>query len=280
MAGNQNRYVEEIEKRCPLASRINHPENTVIQVGEEKVGGGRFTMIAGPCSVESREQVLEVARCVKASGATMLRGGAFKPRTSPYEFRGLGEEGLRLLLEAGQAVGLPVVTEIVAPRWLPLYQDVDVLQVGARNMQNYDLLLELGKLDKPILLKRGMSNTIQELLLSAEYILSGGNSKVILCERGIRTFETATRNTLDLAAVPVLQKLTHLPVLVDPSHAAGTREYVEPLALAAAASGADGLMIEVHNAPEQALSDGPQALLPDEFSDVARRVAAVRAALA
>lgn len=279
MAGNQNRYVEEIEKRCPLASRINHPENTVIQVGEEKVGGGRFTIIAGPCSVESREQVLEVARCVKASGATMLRGGAFKPRTSPYEFRGLGEEGLRLLLEAGQAVGLPVVTEIVAPRWLPLYQDVDVLQVGARNMQNYDLLLELGKLDKPILLKRGMSNTIQELLLSAEYILSGGNSKVILCERGIRTFETATRNTLDLAAVPVLHKLTHLPVLVDPSHAAGTREYVEPLALAAVAAGADGLMIEVHNAPEQALSDGPQALLPDEFSDVARRVAAVRAAL-
>lgn len=280
MAGNQNRYVEEIEKRCPLTSRMNHPENTVIQVGEEKVGGGRFTMIAGPCSVESREQVLEVARCVKASGATMLRGGAFKPRTSPYEFRGLGEEGLRLLLEAGQAVGLPVVTEIVAPRWLPLYQDVDVLQVGARNMQNYDLLLELGKLDKTILLKRGMSNTIQELLLSAEYILSGGNSKVILCERGIRTFETATRNTLDLAAVPVLHKLTHLPVLVDPSHAAGTREYVEPLALAAVAAGADGLMIEVHNAPEQALSDGPQALLPNEFSDVARRAAAVRAALA
>lgn len=280
MAGNQNRYVEEIEKRCPLTSRINHPENTVIQVGEEKVGGGRFTMIAGPCSVESREQVLEVARCVKASGATMLRGGAFKPRTSPYEFRGLGEEGLRLLLEAGQAVGLPVVTEIVAPRWLPLYQDVDVLQVGARNMQNYDLLLELGKLDKPILLKRGMSNTIQELLLSAEYIISGGNSKVILCERGIRTFETATRNTLDLAAVPVLHKLTHLPVLVDPSHAAGTREYVEPLALAAVAAGADGLMIEVHNAPEQALSDGPQALLPNEFSDVARRAAAVRAVLA
>lgn len=280
MDGNQNGYtIEEVKRRCPVASRMNHPEDTVIRIGDHSVGGGSFTLIAGPCSVESREQMLEIARSVKRAGASMLRGGAFKPRTSPYEFQGLGEEGLRLLLEAGQAVGLPVVTEIVAPRWLPLYQDVDVLQVGARNMQNYDLLRELGKLDKPVLLKRGMSNTLQELLLSAEYILSAGNSRVILCERGIRTFETATRNTLDLSAVPVLHQMTHLPVLVDPSHAAGNREYVAPLALAAAAVGADGLMVEVHNAPEQALSDGPQALLPDEFASVARRVAAVRAAL-
>lgn len=258
-----------------LASRAAHPENTVVQVGECKIGGGNLAMIAGPCAVESEEQIFAVAEAVKASGANILRGGAFKPRTSPYKFQGLGADGIRLLAEAGKAVGLPVVSEITSIRHLSLYEDMDMIQVGARNMQNFDLLKELGHSKKPVLLKRGFSNTVEEFLMSAEYILAGGNENVVLCERGMRTFETATRNTLDLSAVPVLHRLSHLPVLVDPSHAAGKSCYVAPLARAAAAIGADGLLIEVHNAPEQALSDGPQALRPAEFSAVAKEVKAI-----
>ena len=262
-----------------LTSRSGR-EDTVLNIGGHRIGGGQFALIAGPCSVESREQIMTIARQVKEAGATMLRGGAFKPRTSPYEFQGLREDGIRLLAEAGRAVGLPVVTELVSVKSLPLFEQVDVIQIGARNMQNYELLREVGRLRKPVLLKRGFANTVEELLLSAEYILAGGNSQVILCERGIRTFETETRYTLDLSAVPVLHERTHLPVLVDPSHAAGAARYVEPLALAAAAAGADGLMVEVHSDPAHARSDGPQALLPEEGGSLARRVAADRCALA
>ena len=235
--------------------------------------------MAGPCSVESKEQLIGIAREVKAAGATMLRGGAFKPRTSPYDFQGLRAEGIELLLEAKKETGLPIVTEIMNAEHLPLFENVDMIQVGARNMQNFELLKELGKTNKPILLKRGLANTIKELLMSAEYIMAGGNENVIFCERGIRTFETYTRNTLDLSAVAVLKELSHLPVIVDPSHATGVSRYVKPMALAAAAAGADGLMIEVHNDPARALCDGPQSLTPAQFEEVARAVFKVREAL-
>lgn len=271
--------VRRIQEPYKNANRKFHPADTVVDCGGVKIGGGMFQMIAGPCSVESEEQIVAVAQAVKAGGATLLRGGAFKPRTSPYAFQGLHGEGLRLLKLAKQETGLPIVTEIMDAAHLPLFEDVDVIQVGARNMQNFELLKELGKLRKPILLKRGLANTIQELLMSAEYIMAGGNEQVILCERGIRTYETATRNTLDLSAVPVLHEKTHLPVVVDPSHATGVSRLVKPMALAAAACGADGLMIEVHNDPKHALCDGPQSLTPEEFADVARRVNALRAVI-
>lgn len=246
-----------------LASREFHPDDTIVQVGDVKIGGGRPVVIAGPCSVESREQILESAREAKKAGAKLLRGGAFKPRSSPYSFQGLQEEGLKLLAEAREATGLPVVSEVMDPVNLPMIADyVDVLQVGARNMQNFHLLKEIGKLDKPVLLKRGMSATIEEWLMSAEYILSGGNPNVILCERGIRTFETYTRNTLDLNAIPVAKELSHLPVLVDPSHGIGVARYVKPMSKAALAAGADGLIIEMHPHPEEAVSDGKQSLTP------------------
>jgi 3-deoxy-7-phosphoheptulonate synthase len=233
-------------------------------------------MIAGPCSVESPEQILSVAESVKASGAGLLRGGAFKPRTSPYDFQGLHAEGIDLLLEAKAKTGMPIVTEIMSAAHLHLFENVDVIQVGARNMQNFEMLKELGQLKKPILLKRGFCNTMQELLMSAEYIMAGGNPNVILCERGIRTFETYTRNTLDLSAVPVLHELSHLPVIIDPSHAIGVSRYVKPMALAAVASGADGLIIEVHNDPQNAVCDGAQSLTPEQFDDLAKRVRQIR----
>jgi len=269
--------VQRIQEPYKNANRKFHADDTVVSVGENaKIGGGHFEVIAGPCSVETEEQIVYVAKRVKAAGAGLLRGGAFKPRTSPYAFQGLHEEGIRLLLLAKKETGLPIVTEIMDINHLPLFEEVDVIQVGARNMQNFELLKELGQTRKPILLKRGLANTIQEWLMSAEYIMAGGNDNVILCERGIRTFETATRNTLDLSAVPVLHKLTHLPVVVDPSHATGYAHLVKPMAVAAAAAGADGLMIEVHNDPPHALSDGAQSLTPEAFDDVMRCIAAVR----
>ena len=268
--------VAEPFKQC---SRKFHPDDTVVDVGGVKIGGGHFAMIAGPCSVESREQIIAVAQAVKDAGAKLLRGGAFKPRTSPYSFQGLKDEGIELLLEAKKATGLPIVTEIMNANHLPLFEDVDVIQVGARNMQNFDLLKELGRTGKAILLKRGLANTLQELLLSAENIMIGGNARIILCERGIRTFETHTRNTLDLSAVPALHEMTHLPVVVDPSHATGQARLVEPMALAAAACGADGLMIEVHNDPIHALCDGAQSLTCAQFAGTARKVRAIRGAL-
>jgi 3-deoxy-7-phosphoheptulonate synthase len=244
------------------------------------VGGGNFTVIAGPCSVESREQIISVAKDVKAAGASLLRGGAFKPRTSPYSFQGMGEEGLDLLLEARAEVGLPVVTELMSPKYCELFDEkVDLVQIGARNMQNFDLLKEAGKMSKPILLKRGLSNTYEEWIMSAEYIMAEGNENVILCERGVRTFETYTRNTLDLSAVPVLHELSHLPVVVDPSHATGKARLVMPMAAAAAACGADGLMIEVHNNPACALCDGAQSLTPAQFDEVSRNVRTIREAV-
>jgi len=244
----------------------------MIDISGVKLGGGNFQLIAGPCSIESKEQVLAVAREVKKGGAGLLRGGAFKSRTSPYAFQGLGEDGIKFLLEAKKETGLPVVSEVPGITDLHLFADVDVLQVGARNMQNFELLKELGKSGKPVLLKRGPSNTIEELLMSAEYIFAGGNSDVILCERGIRTFETATRNTLDLSAVPLLKSLSHLPVIVDPSHGTGIASLVKPMSLAAAAAGADGLMIEVHNNPPGALCDGEQSMTPEDFLDLTRSV--------
>lgn len=264
--------VKRIKEPYKKANRSMHPQDSVIDICGKKVGGNHFQVIAGPCSVETREQMVEVAEDVKASGAGLLRGGAFKPRTSPYSFQGLGGEGLKLLLEAKKATGLPIVTEIMSAAHLDLFDDVDVIQVGARNMQNFELLKELGKIKKPILLKRGMSSTIDELLMSAEYIMAGGNEQVILCERGIRTFETSMRNTLDISAVPMLKSKTHLPVIVDPSHAAGIRFMVEPLTMAAIAAGADGVMIEVHNNPEKALCDGMQSLTPQAFDDVMKKV--------
>ena len=272
--------VRRIQEPYKNANRKFHPADTVVDCGGVPLGGGHFQIIAGPCSVESEEQIITVAQAVKAAGATLLRGGAFKPRTSPYAFQGLHGEGIRLLVEAKKATGLPIVTEIMDAAHLPLFEDVDVIQVGARNMQNFELLKELGTLRKPILLKRGLSSTLEELLMSAEYIMSGGNRQVILCERGIRTIPTATRNTLDLSAVPVLHQMTHLPVIVDPSHATGISRLVKPMALSAAACGADGLMIEVHNDPQHALCDGAQSLTPEEFADVAAKVQAVRACLA
>ena len=264
--------VKRIKEPYKKANRSMHPQDSVIDICGKKLGGNHFQVIAGPCSVETREQMVEVAEDVKASGAGLLRGGAFKPRTSPYSFQGLGSEGLKLLLEAKKATGLPIVTEIMSAAHLDLFDDVDVIQVGARNMQNFELLKELGKINKPILLKRGMSSTIDELLMSAEYIMAGGNEQVILCERGIRTFETSMRNTLDISAVPMLKSKTLLPVIVDPSHAAGIRFMVEPLTMAAIAAGADGVMIEVHNNPEKALCDGMQSLTPQAFDDVMKKV--------
>lgn len=264
--------VRRIQEPYKNANRKFHPEDTIVDIGGVKIGSGNFQIIAGPCSIESREQVCQIALDVKAAGATLYRGGAFKPRTSPYAFQGMREDGIDLLLEAKKASGLPVVTEVMDLSHLPLFEDVDVIQVGARNMQNFELLKELGKLNKPILLKRGLSNTLQELLMSAEYIMAGGNNQVILCERGIRTFETATRNTLDLASVPLLRSMTHLPIIVDPSHATGISKLVKPMALAAAACGADGLMIEVHNDPAHALCDGAQSLTPAAFKDLADAV--------
>ena len=271
--------VKRVSEPFKQANRKFHPHDTVVEVTPEvKIGHGNFGLIAGPCSVECEEQIIFVAQSVKAAGATMLRGGAFTPRTSPYDFQGLKAEGLKLLLEAKKATGLPIVTEIMSAEHIPLFEDVDVIQVGARNMQNFELLKELGKLNKPILLKRGLANTIKELLMSAEYIMSSGNENVILCERGIRTYETATRNTLDLSAVPVLHELSHLPVVVDPSHATGVARYVKPMAMAAVASGADGLIIEVHNDPPHALSDGAQSLRPEQFADVSRAISLIRKA--
>ena len=271
--------VRQVQEPYKKANRKFHPTDTVVDAGGVKIGGGNFQLIAGPCSVESEEQIITVAKAVKEAGATLLRGGAFKPRTSPYAFQGLHGEGLRLLLKAKEATGLPIVTEIMDACDLPLFEDVDVIQVGARNMQNFELLKKLGRVNKPILLKRGLANTLQELLMSAEYIMAEGNEQIILCERGIRTFETATRNTLDLSAVPVLHEKTHLPVIVDPSHATGVSRLVKPMALAATACGADGLIIEVHNDPKHALCDGAQSLTPEEFADVAKRVKAIRAAV-
>ncbi len=268
--------VKRVSEPFKQANRKFHPKDTVITVGDAKIGGGNFAMIAGPCSVESEEQIIEVALAVKASGANILRGGAFKPRTSPYAFQGMKGAGIELLLKAREASGLPIVTEIMNISTLDLFRDVDIIQVGARNMQNFDLLKELGKTQKPILLKRGLANTLQELLMSAEYIMSEGNEHIILCERGIRTFETYTRNTLDLSAVTALHNLSHLPVVVDPSHATGKANMVSPMACAATACGADGLMIEVHNNPSCALCDGAQSLTPAQFDDVCHRVRKIR----
>lgn len=264
--------VKRVTEPYKLANRKFHPKDTVVDVGGCKIGGGSLGLIAGPCSVESEEQIIEIARRVKNAGAKFLRGGAFKPRTSPYSFQGLKAEGLDLLKIARKETGLKIVTEIMSTEHLPLFEDVDVIQVGARNMQNFELLKELGHLRKPILLKRGLANTYEELLMSAEYIMSGGNSQVILCERGIRTFETYTRNTLDISAIPVLKHLSHLPVIVDPSHAAGLPWMVEPLSRAAVAAGADGIIIEVHNNPAKALSDGAQSITPDQYDSIVGRL--------
>lgn len=264
--------VKYIQKPYKLANRDMHPQDTVIDVCGHKIGGGHFGVIAGPCSIETKEQITQVAQDVKNSGAGFLRGGAFKPRTSPYSFQGLHEHGLELLLEAKKATGLPIVTELMSVAHIDMFEDVDVIQIGTRNMQNFELLKEVGKMKKPILLKRGMANTLEELLMSAEYIMAGGNEQVILCERGIRTFETSMRNTLDLSAIPMLRKMTHLPIIVDPSHASGLRWMVEPLSMAAIAAGADGLMIEVHNNPEKALCDGAQSLKPDDFDELMGKI--------
>ena len=271
--------VKRVSEPYKQANRKFHPNDSIIEVGDVKIGGGNFTMIAGPCSVESIDQIIDVANDVKKAGAQILRGGAYKPRTSPYAFQGLKEEGIHLLLEAKKATGLPIITEIMNVRTLEHFEDVDIIQVGARNMQNFDLLQELGKTKKPILLKRGLANTLQELLMSAEYIMSEGNENIILCERGIRTYETYTRNTLDLSAVPVLHELTHLPVIIDPSHATGKASLVPSMACAAAACGADGLMIEVHNNPACALCDGAQSLTPAQFASLAETVNRVREAI-
>lgn len=283
--------VKRITEPFKNANRQFHPDDSVITIktvgggkavseaGPVKIGGEHFAVIAGPCSVENYDQIIEVATRVKASGATMLRGGAFKPRTSPYDFQGMKAEGIELLLEAKKVTGLPIVTEIMNTNHLPLFEDVDVIQVGARNMQNFEMLKELGRTNKTILLKRGLANTLKELLMSAEYIMAGGNENIILCERGIRTFETYTRNTLDLSAVPMLKELTHLPIVVDPSHATGHARLVEPMAMAAAAAGCHGLMIEVHNDPAKALCDGPQSLTPDQFDHVMKKIMKIRQAL-
>ena len=271
--------VTRVSEPFKKANRKFHPEDTVVDCGGVKIGGGHFAVMAGPCSVESKEQIIETAKRVQDAGATLLRGGAFKPRTSPYDFQGLKEEGIELLLEAKAATGLPIVTEIMNPDHLPLFKEVDVIQVGARNMQNFELLKALGKIDTPILLKRGLSATLKELLMSAEYIMSEGNPNVILCERGIRTYETYTRNTFDLSAVPILHELSHLPVVADPSHATGKRSLIRPMAMAATAAGADGLEIEVHPDPSKALSDGAQSLTPEMFTDVMAQVNKVRGIL-
>jgi 3-deoxy-7-phosphoheptulonate synthase len=268
--------VRRIQEPFKNANRKFHPLNTVIKVGDAVIGDGSLTLIAGPCSVESSEQIIEVAKEVKKSGAQILRGGAFKPRTSPYAFQGLRDEGIQLLLEAKKETKLPIVTEIMDLSHLDLFADVDIIQVGARNMQNFELLKQLGQSSKPILLKRGLANTYQELLMSAEYIMAFGNEQVILCERGVRTFETYTRNTLDISAIPALKKLSHLPIIVDPSHAAGIAEFVPSLSMAAVAAGADGLIIEVHNNPSKAKCDGAQSLMPADFDQLANKLRSLK----
>ena len=269
--------VQRIQEPYKAANRKFHPEDSVIDCSGVKIGGGHFQVIAGPCSVESVEQMTGIAKAVKAAGATLMRGGAFKPRTSPYAFQGLGKKGLDILLEAKKETGLPIVTELMAIEHMPLFNDVDVIQIGARNMQNFDLLKEVGSMTKkPILLKRGMSATLQELLMSAEYIMASGNPNVMLCERGIRTFETAMRNTIDLTVIPVLKRLSHLPVVIDPSHATGYAHLVEPCAMGATAMGADGLIIEVHNDPPHALCDGVQSQTPEMFAETMKKIAAIR----
>lgn len=273
-------HVTRISDPFKCANRRFHPADTVVTIGsgenEVKIGGGHFAIIAGPCSVESEKQITGIAQDVKASGATLLRGGAFKPRTSPYDFQGLRGEGLELLRKAREATGLPIVTEIMSASHLDMFEDVDLIQVGARNMQNFELLKELGKLRKPILLKRGLSSTLKEWLMSAEYIMSEGNENIILCERGIRSYDPYTRNVLDLAAIPMVKELSHLPVIVDPSHATGKRSLVESMSMAATAAGADGLIIEVHNDPEHALCDGAQSLTPSQFGQVSAKVSEIR----
>jgi len=272
--------VTRISEPFKCANRRFHPQDTIVEIGQGenlvKIGGGNFAIIAGPCSVESEEQITGIARDVKASGASMLRGGAFKPRTSPYDFQGLGAPGLELLRKARQATGLPIVTEIMSERHLEMFQDVDLIQVGARSMQNFELLKALGHQKKPVLLKRGLSSTIKEWLMSAEYIMAGGNENIILCERGIRSYDTYTRNVLDLSAIPVVKELSHLPVIVDPSHATGKSRLVAPMSMAAAAAGADGLIIEVHNDPVHALCDGAQSITPAQFDELAGKIRALR----
>jgi len=268
--------VKRVSEPFKSANRKFHPDDSIIEIGNLKIGGPHFQIMAGPCSVESSEQILSIAHSVCASGASILRGGAFKPRTSPYDFQGLKADGIELLLEAKKQTGMPIVTEIMNANHLPMFEHVDIIQVGARNMQNFELLKALGTIRKPVLLKRGLANTLQELLMSAEYIMAGGNHNIILCERGIRTFETYTRNTLDLSAIPMLRELTHLPVVIDPSHACGIARLVQPMALAATAAGAHGLIIEVHNDPLHALCDGAQSLTPELFAEVAKRVRKIR----
>lgn len=270
--------VTRVTEKYKLTNRKFHPENTVVPVGDKTIGGENYAFIAGPCSVESEKQIIGIAEAVKKCGAVALRGGAFKPRTSPYDFQGLKSEGLKLLKKAKAETGLPIVTEIMSVRAVDDFDGVDIIQIGARNMQNFELLKEVGKLGAPVLLKRGLVNTVDELLLSAEYIMSEGNKNVILCERGIRTFETLTRNTLDLGVVPLLKERTHLPVIVDPSHASGLKRLVKPLSLAAAAVGADGVMIEVHNDPIHALCDGAQAVTPEEFKEIVNKTYGVLSA--
>jgi len=268
--------VKRITEPFKNANRKFHPDDSIIDINGLKIGGPHFQIIAGPCSVESHEQILEIAKSVKASGATILRGGAFKPRTSPYAFQGMRVDGIELLLEAKKQTGMPIVTEIMNANHIPMFEHVDIIQVGARNMQNFELLKELGTTRKPILLKRGLANTLEELLMSAEYIIAGGNRNIILCERGIRTFETYTRNTLDVSAVPMLKELSHLPVIVDPSHASGIARLVQPMSMAATAAGAHGVMIEVHNNPSKALCDGAQSLTPEQFAEVSNKVRKIR----
>ena len=271
--------VKRVSEPFKQANRKFHPKDTIVEVGNARIGGGYFAVIAGPCSVESEDLIIDVATAVKESGAHILRGGAFKPRTSPYAFQGMKGEGIKLLLEAKKATGLPIITEIMNIRDLPLFDEVDIIQIGARNMQNFDLLMEVGKTKKPVLLKRGLANTLQELLMSAEYIMSEGNEQIILCERGIRTFETYTRNTLDVSAVCALHELSHLPVVVDPSHATGKAKMVPAMAVAATAAGADGIMVEVHNNPACALCDGAQSLTPVQFDELNHRIHKVREAI-
>jgi len=272
--------VKRITEPFKNANRKFHPDDSIIDINGIKIGGPYFQLIAGPCSVESPEQILAIAQSVKASGATILRGGAFKPRTSPYAFQGMRLDGIELLLEAKKQTGMPIVTEIMNTNHIPMFEHVDIIQVGARNMQNFELLKELGMTRKPILLKRGLANTLEELLMSAEYIIAGGNRNIILCERGIRTFETYTRNTLDVSAVPMLKELSHLPVVVDPSHASGIARLVQPMSMAAVAAGAHGLMIEVHNDPTKALCDGAQSLTPEQFAEVSKKVRKIREVVA
>lgn len=263
---------EKIQAPYKKASRQFHPEDTVIQVGNIQIGGGNFAMMGGPCSIENKEQLEEIGEYVKSAGGNMLRGGAFKPRTSPYSFQGLGKEGLDMMSEVGKALDLPIVSEVMSIDQIELFDDVDMFQVGARNMQNFDLLKALGKTNKPILLKRGLSASIQEWLMSAEYIMAGGNEQVILCERGIRTYETATRNTLDLSSIALVKQMSHLPIVIDPSHAAGRRDIIESLSLAAVAAGADGLIIETHPDPDNAESDGAQSLYPEQYAEITEKV--------